>query len=64
MRFYAGLLIGLLAVNAAGFTLSETLRRLGLQATVRLSFGIYSSREDLLAVREAIRQARKLFGSK
>lgn len=29
MRLYAGLLFGLLAVNAAGFTMSETLRRLG-----------------------------------
>lgn len=29
LRLYAGLLLGVLAVNAAGFTLSETLRRLG-----------------------------------
>ena len=29
LRLYAGLLFGVLAVNAAGFTISETLRRLG-----------------------------------
>ena len=29
LRLYAGLLLGVLGVNAAGFTLSETLRRLG-----------------------------------
>ncbi len=29
LRLYAGLLFGLLAVNAAGFTVAETLRRLG-----------------------------------
>ena len=29
LRLYAGLLFGLLAVNAAGFTASEVLRRLG-----------------------------------
>ena len=29
LRLYAGLLLGLLAVNAVGFTVSETLRRLG-----------------------------------
>ena len=29
LRLYAGLLCGLLLVNAAGFTVTETLRRLG-----------------------------------
>jgi selenocysteine lyase/cysteine desulfurase len=38
-----------------------TLRRLGFQATVRMSFGVYSCEEDLEAVRLAIREARRMF---
>lgn len=49
-------------VRAGNHCAMPTLRRLGVQATVRLSFGLYSCREDLLAVRNVIREARKLFG--
>ena len=48
-------------IRAGNHCAMPTLRRLGVQATVRMSFGLYSCREDLLAVREAIREARKLF---
>jgi cysteine desulfurase/selenocysteine lyase len=49
-------------VRAGNHCAMPTLRRLGVQATVRLSFGLYSCRQDLVAVREAIREARQLFG--
>ena len=48
-------------VRAGNHCAMPTLRRLGLQATVRLSFGLYSSSKDLVAVRDAIREARRLF---
>ncbi len=48
-------------VRAGNHCAMPTLRRLGLQATVRLSFGLYSCREDLAAVQAAVREARALF---
>jgi len=48
-------------IRAGSHCAMPTLRRLGLQATVRMSFGIYSCPKDLLAVREAIREARTMF---
>jgi cysteine desulfurase/selenocysteine lyase len=48
-------------VRAGNHCAMPTLRRLGLQATIRMSFGIYSCSEDLLAIREAIREARAMF---
>jgi cysteine desulfurase/selenocysteine lyase len=48
-------------VRAGNHCAMPTLRRLGVQATVRLSFGAYSCAKDLGAVRDAIREARKLF---
>ncbi len=48
-------------VRAGNHCAMPTLRRLGVQATVRLSFGVYSSPRDLDAVRSAIREARALF---
>ncbi len=50
-------------VRAGNHCAMPTLRRLGLQATVRLSFGLYSCHRDLVAVRDAIRESRKLFGN-
>ena len=49
-------------VRAGNHCAMPTLRKLGLQATVRMSFGVYSCTEDLTRVVEAIREARKLFG--
>jgi cysteine desulfurase/selenocysteine lyase len=51
-----------LQIRAGNHCAMPTLRRLGLQATVRMSFGIYSCSEDLVAVRSAIREARAMFG--
>jgi cysteine desulfurase/selenocysteine lyase len=48
-------------IRAGNHCAMPTLRRLGLQATVRMSFGLYSCSEDLLSVREAIREARAMF---
>lgn len=48
-------------VRAGNHCAMPTLRRLGLQATVRLSFGIYSCSQDLAAVQGAIREARAIF---
>jgi cysteine desulfurase/selenocysteine lyase len=48
-------------IRAGNHCAMPTLRRLGLQATVRMSFGVYSCSEDLLAVQTAIREARKMF---
>jgi cysteine desulfurase/selenocysteine lyase len=50
-----------LQVRAGNHCAMPTLRRLGVQATVRISFGVYSSSEDLLAVKAAIREARAMF---
>jgi cysteine desulfurase/selenocysteine lyase len=49
-------------IRAGSHCAMPTLRRLGLQATVRMSFGLYSCPEDLFAVRDAIREARTMFG--
>ncbi len=51
-----------LQIRAGNHCAMPTLRRLGLQATVRMSFGIYSCSDDLSAVRSAIREARAMFG--
>jgi len=48
-------------IRAGNHCAMPTLRRLGVQATVRLSFGVYSSLNDLAPVRDAIREARRLF---
>jgi cysteine desulfurase/selenocysteine lyase len=39
-----------------------TLKRLGLSSSARLSFGVYSSKDDLAALVEAIRKAIKVLG--
>ena len=38
------------------------MRRLGVPATARLSFGIYNTREDVDAMIEALGEVRELFG--
>jgi cysteine desulfurase/selenocysteine lyase len=48
-------------IRAGNHCAMPTLRRLGVQATVRMSFGIYSCAQDLVAVSDAIREARKMF---
>lgn len=48
-------------IRAGNHCAMPTLRRLGVQATVRMSFGLYSCFEDFIAVREAIREARRMF---
>jgi cysteine desulfurase/selenocysteine lyase len=48
-------------IRAGNHCAMPTLRRLGLQATVRMSFGLYSCSEDLLSVQSAIREARRMF---
>jgi cysteine desulfurase/selenocysteine lyase len=48
-------------IRAGNHCAMPTLRRLGVQATARISFGVYSAAEDLIAVRDAIRQARAMF---
>jgi cysteine desulfurase/selenocysteine lyase len=48
-------------IRAGNHCAMPTLRRLGLQATVRMSFGVYSCPEDLLPVQTAIREARRMF---
>jgi cysteine desulfurase/selenocysteine lyase len=48
-------------VRAGNHCAMPTLRRLGVQATARMSFGVYTVPSDLDAVRGAIREARKLF---
>jgi cysteine desulfurase/selenocysteine lyase len=49
-------------IRAGNHCAMPTLRRLGVQATVRMSFGLYSCQSDLTAVQSAIREARKMFG--
>ncbi len=49
-------------IRAGNHCAMPTLRRLGVQATVRMSFGIYSCVEDLAAVQSAIREAQRMFG--
>lgn len=48
-------------IRAGNHCAMPTLRRLGLQATVRMSFGLYSCSDDLLSVQSAIREARRMF---
>lgn len=48
-------------IRAGNHCAMPTLRRLGVQATVRMSFGVYSSLDDLKAIRDAIREARGMF---
>ena len=48
-------------IRAGNHCAMPTLRRLGVQATVRMSFGVYSCQSDLTAVRSAIREARAMF---
>jgi cysteine desulfurase/selenocysteine lyase len=48
-------------IRAGNHCAMPTLRALGVQATVRMSFGIYSCTEDLSAVSSAIREARRMF---
>ncbi len=50
-------------VRAGNHCAMPTLRRLGVQATVRLSFGLYSTKGDLQAVSQAIKEARRLFSA-
>lgn len=49
-------------IRAGNHCAMPTLRRLGVQATVRMSFGVYSCQSDLTAVQSAIREARAMFG--
>ena len=48
-------------IRAGHHCAMPTLRRLGLQATIRMSFGLYTCPSDIEAVRAAIRQARTIF---
>ncbi len=48
-------------VRAGNHCAMPTLRRLGVQATARMSFGVYSHATDLERVVLAIREARRLF---
>lgn len=48
-------------IRAGNHCAMPTLRRLGVQATVRMSFGVYSCQSDLTAVQSAIREARAMF---
>jgi cysteine desulfurase/selenocysteine lyase len=50
-------------VRAGNHCAMPTLRRLGVQATARISFGVYSCSQDLVPLKAAINHARKLFGS-
>lgn len=51
-------------VRAGNHCAMPTLRRLGVPATVRISFGIYSCAADLEGVVAAIREARRLFAQR
>lgn len=48
-------------VRAGNHCAMPTLRKLGVQATARMSFGIYSCKADVVAVVTAIREARRMF---
>jgi cysteine desulfurase/selenocysteine lyase len=48
-------------IRAGNHCAMPTHRALGVQATVRMSFGIYSCTEDLVSVGSAIREARRMF---
>jgi cysteine desulfurase/selenocysteine lyase len=49
-------------IRAGNHCAMPTLRKLGVPATVRMSFGIYSCASDFEAVVSAVREARKMFG--
>jgi len=48
-------------VRAGNHCAQPALRRLGLNSTARMSFGVYSIREDLDAVVAAVKEAKRLF---
>ncbi len=48
-------------VRAGNHCAMPTLRKLGVAATARISFGVYSCEADLKRVAEAVREARRLF---
>ncbi len=48
-------------IRAGNHCAMPTLRKLGVPATVRMSFGIYSCESDFEAVVSAVREARKMF---
>ncbi|MEY4667657.1 MAG: hypothetical protein RL518_356 [Pseudomonadota bacterium] len=48
-------------IRAGNHCAMPTLRKLGVPATVRMSFGIYSCESDFQAVVSAIRESRKMF---
>ena len=50
------------AIRAGHHCAQPLLDRLGVPATARASFGVYSTEEDAAALVEAIRTAQKLFG--
>ncbi len=49
-------------IRAGHHCAQPLLRRLGIQASARLSFGVYSTFEDVEALLEGIRQAKRMFG--
>ena len=50
-----------LQIRAGNHCAMPTLRRLGVPATARLSFGVYSTSQDLAKLEEALERARVLF---
>lgn len=50
-------------IRAGNHCAMPTLRKLGVPATVRMSFGVYSCASDFEAVVQAVREARKMFGN-
>jgi cysteine desulfurase/selenocysteine lyase len=48
-------------IRAGNHCAMPTLRKLGVPATARISFGVYSTQADLERVVEAVREARRLF---
>ena len=50
------------AIRAGHHCAQPLMRRLGVPATARLSFGIYNTREDIDAMIEALGEVRELFG--
>lgn len=51
------------AVRAGHHCAQPLMRRLGVPATARASFGIYNDRDDIDALIEALRDARRYFGT-
>ena len=49
-------------VRAGNHCAMPALRKLGVQATIRMSFGVYSCKADVVSVVTAIREARRIFG--